>query len=63
MPAEPGGVEQSRGEPLDPPVFRDVINRDTAVEQEFFNVAIGQAEPQIPANRHDDHLGRGTGTR
>jgi hypothetical protein len=49
--AEPRRVQQQRGEPLDPPVHRDVINLDTAFEQEFFNVAIGQAEPQVPAHR------------
>jgi hypothetical protein len=39
-------------------VDRDVINLDAAFEQEFFNVAVGPAEPQVPAHRDDDHLGR-----
>ena len=58
VPAEPGGVEQQRGEPLHPSVDRDVINLDSALEQEFFNVAIGQAEPQVPTDCDGDHLGR-----
>jgi hypothetical protein len=46
---ETGGVEQQRGEPLDPSVHRDVINLDTAFEPEFFNVASRRDRVQATA--------------
>jgi hypothetical protein len=47
VPTPPRRVQQQRGEPLDPPVHRDVINLDAAFDQECFNVATGQTEPQV----------------
>jgi hypothetical protein len=44
------------GEPLHPPVHGDVVDLDAALDQQFFNVAIGQIELQVPADRDDDHL-------
>ncbi|GAB3832564.1 hypothetical protein GCM10027610_024920 [Dactylosporangium cerinum] len=58
VPAEPGCVGQQRREPLHPPEDGDVVDLDTALEEEFFDVAIGQAIPQVPANRDHDHLRR-----
>jgi hypothetical protein len=54
--AEPGSVGQQRGEPLHPPEDGDMVDLHTALDQQFFHVAIGQIEPQIPADRDDDHL-------
>jgi hypothetical protein len=42
---KPGGVGQQRGESLHPPVDGDVIDLDTTLDQQFFNVAIRQVEP------------------
>jgi hypothetical protein len=53
---KPGGVSRQRGEPLHPPVDRDVVDVDTAFSQQFFDVAVGQALAQVPADRHHDHL-------
>jgi hypothetical protein len=35
-----------------------VVDLHTALDQQFLHVAIGQIEPQIPADRDHDHLGR-----
>jgi protein-S-isoprenylcysteine O-methyltransferase Ste14 len=35
-----------------------VIDLDATFEQQFLNVAVGQVEPQIPADREHDHVGR-----
>src|ERR1019366_7449868 len=48
----------SGGEPLHPPVDSDVINGDTALGQQFFDVPAGQSVPQVPADRDRDHLRR-----
>jgi len=56
--AEPGGVGQQRREPLDPAKDRDVVDFDTAFDQQLLHVAVGQAVAQLPAHRHHDHLGR-----
>lgn len=37
-----------RREPLHPSEHADVIDFDTTFNQQFFNVAVGQAVPQIP---------------
>jgi hypothetical protein len=60
MAGKPGGIGQQRSEPLHPPVDGYVIDLNTALDQQFLNVAIGQIEPQIPAHRDDDHFGRET---
>src|SRR4029453_4638341 len=58
VPARPGCVDQLWGEPLYPPVDRDVVHRDAAFCQELFHIAVGQAVAQVPAQRQDDHFGR-----
>jgi len=63
MAGEPGGVGQQRGESLHPAVDRNVVDLDAAFGEEFLDVAVGQAVAQVPADRHDDHLGRKNGTR
>jgi hypothetical protein len=56
VPTRPSGLGQQRREPQHPPVDRDVVNLDPALGEEFFDVAVGQAEPQVPADREDDDI-------
>ena len=35
-----------------------MIDGDTALGQQFFHITVGQAVPQVPADRHGDHLPR-----
>jgi hypothetical protein len=51
------GVEQ-RSEPLHPPKQRDVINLDTTLSEELFEIAVRQTESEIPPDRQHDHLRR-----
>jgi hypothetical protein len=44
MPARPGGVGQQRREPPDPLIDGDVVDLNAAFGEEFFDVAVGQAE-------------------
>jgi hypothetical protein len=48
----------SGGEPRDPPVDGDVIDRDAAFSEQFPHAAAGQAVAQVPADREGDHLPR-----
>jgi hypothetical protein len=43
-------------EALHPAIHRDVVDLDPAFGQELFDVAVGQAVAQVPAQRHGDHL-------
>jgi hypothetical protein len=52
------GLGELRREPLDPPVHGDVIDLDAALGEELFDVAVGKTEPQVPADRQGDDLGR-----
>jgi hypothetical protein len=52
-----GGVGQQRREPLHPPIDGDVVDLNAALDEELLDVAVGQAEPQVPAHREDDYLG------
>ena len=54
--ARPGGLNELGGEPLYPPVDRDVINADATFSQQLLNVTGGQAVTQLPAHRDCDHL-------
>jgi hypothetical protein len=54
----PGGLRELRGEPLDPPVHRDVVDLDPAFGQELLDVTVGEAEAQVPTDRQGDDLGR-----
>ena len=58
MPAGASGLGQQWREPLYPPLDRDVVDLDTAFGEELFDVAVGQAEAQIPADRQHDHIMR-----
>jgi hypothetical protein len=57
MPAAPSGVGQQRREAQHSPVNGDVVNLDTPLGEEFLDVAVGQAEAQVPADGDDDDLG------
>jgi hypothetical protein len=56
MSAGPGSLAEQAGEAKHP-VDGDVVDLDTAFDQEFFDVAVRQAEAEIPADRDDDHVG------
>jgi hypothetical protein len=71
VPAGPGGVDQLGGEPLHPPVDRDVIHGDAAFGEEVLHVAVGQAVAQdqrtasvitFGGNRNPAKLDRGAAT-
>jgi len=53
-----GGPDELWGEPLDPPVHRDVVDLDAALAKELFHIPVGEAEAQVPADRQRDDLGR-----
>jgi hypothetical protein len=57
MPAGPGGLGQQGVNPLHPPIDGDVVDLDPALGEQFLDVAIGQPEAQLPANRQHDHVG------
>jgi hypothetical protein len=57
MPAGPGGLGQQRREAQDPAVDGDVVDLDAAFDQELFDVTVGQAVAQVPADRDGDDLG------
>jgi hypothetical protein len=40
MPARPGRINQQRGEPLHPAIDGDVVDRDAALGQQLFHVAV-----------------------
>jgi hypothetical protein len=58
MPAWPRSLDELRGETLHPPVDGDVIDGDTALGQQLPGIPVGQAVPQVPADRDRDHLPR-----
>ena len=58
MPAEPGGIGQQRGEPLHPPVDRDVVDLDTALEEQA-----SELEASIRARELDNARRGGDATR
>jgi hypothetical protein len=43
--------------PLDPAVDGDVVNLDAAFGEQLFDVAVPQAEAQVPTDGQDDHVG------
>jgi len=55
--SEPGSVGQQRREALHPPKHGHVIHLDTTLDQQLLDVAVGQVEPQVPADRDHDHVG------
>jgi hypothetical protein len=57
MSAGPSSLGQQRREPLHPPIDGDVVDLDATLSQELFDVAVGQTEAQVPADRDDDDIG------
>jgi hypothetical protein len=58
MPARPSGVGQQRREALDPAVDSDMVDLDAALGEQLLDIAVGQPEAQVPADRDDDNVGR-----
>jgi hypothetical protein len=56
MAGESGRVGQQRGEPLYPSVDGDMVDLDVTFDEQFFDLSVGQIEPQLPADRDNDHL-------
>ena len=54
----PTRLDQQRSKPLHPPVNGHMIDSDPAFSQQLFHVRIGQPVPEIPPDRHQDHLRR-----
>jgi hypothetical protein len=44
-------------------IDRDVVDLDSSLGQQLFDVAIGQPVSEVPADRHGDHLTGGNGSR
>jgi hypothetical protein len=60
VPNRPGRVDQQGREPLHPPIEGDVVDFDATLGEQFFEVAVGQPVPQVPAHGQQDHLRRET---
>src|ERR671912_1710027 len=58
MPAGSGGVGNQRREPQHPPVDGHVVDLDATLDEQLLDVAVGQAEAQVPADRQPDHIRR-----
>jgi len=54
----PGGLRELWREPLDPPVDAHVIDLDPTLREKLLDVSVGKTEPQVPADRQGDDLGR-----
>ena len=63
VPREAGRVDQQRCEPLHLAVDGDVVDFDTAFDQQLLDVELGQSIAQIPPHRQHDHLDRKPETR
>jgi hypothetical protein len=51
------GLGQQRREPLDPPVDGDVVDLDATLGEQLLDIAVGQAEAQVPADGEHDDVG------
>jgi membrane-associated phospholipid phosphatase len=58
MSARPSSLGQQRCESLHPAIDGDVIDLDATFGEQFLDVAVGEAEAQVPADRQDDDVGR-----
>ena len=56
MAAGSGRVNEQRRETLHPPVHGDMVDLDPAFGEQLLDIAIREAEPQVPAHRKHDHL-------
>jgi hypothetical protein len=57
VPAGSGDLDERRGKPAHPPVHAGVVDRDATFGEQLLDVAVGQAESQVPAHRHGDQFG------
>jgi hypothetical protein len=57
VPSSSCGLGELGREALDPAVDRDVVDLDPALGQQLLDVPVGQAEPQVPADRKGDDFG------
>jgi hypothetical protein len=51
------GLGDLRGEALNPPEDRDVVDLDPTLGQELLDVPVGEPEPQVPSDRQSDDSG------
>src|SRR6266542_5575183 len=58
MPAGARSLGELRGEPLNPSVHGKVVDLDAPFGEELLDIAVGQAEPQVPPDGQGDDLGR-----
>ena len=58
VPARSRRLDELRCEPLHPPVDRHVIDVHSSLREQLLDIPVGQAVPQVPTNRHRDHLPR-----
>jgi hypothetical protein len=54
--ARSGGIREEWREALHLPVDRDVVHLDPTLTEEFFDIAVGEPLPPIPAHGEDDDL-------
>lgn len=57
VPAGPGRLDQQPGEPAHPPIHGHVIHDDATCGEQLLDVPGGPEVAQLPAHRHNDHLG------
>jgi hypothetical protein len=58
VPAGSGGLGQQRREAQHPAVDRQVVNLHAPLSEQLLDVAVGQGEAQVPANRQHDDIRR-----
>jgi hypothetical protein len=58
MSAGPGGVGKQRREPQHQAVDGDVVDLDATLDERLLDVAVGQAEAQLPPDRQHDCIRR-----
>ena len=58
VPGGLGRLDEQRGEPPDPPVHRHVVHLDAAFGEQLLDVAVGQPEPEVPADSQRDDFRR-----
>jgi hypothetical protein len=56
--AWPGRVGEEWREALHPPIHGHVVDLDPTFGEQFFDVAVRQAVPEVPAHCENDDLGR-----
>jgi hypothetical protein len=57
MSARPSSLGQQWREPLHPAIHGDVVDLDAPLGEQLLDVAVGEAEAQIPVHGNDNHIG------